>query len=62
MTDQELKRLFDSFPVSPEIIRFACVKCGITRVSALEAGKTLEQARDRFAASHKSHCIAEVKP
>lgn len=62
MTDQELKRLLDSFPVSPGIIRLQCLKCGDARTVVLAISETLEQARQRFAAGHKSYCRAEVKP
>ena len=62
MTDQELKRLLDSFPVSPGIIRLQCLKCGTIRTVVLAVGETLEQARERFAARHKGCCNAEVKP
>lgn len=62
MTDQELKRLLDTIPVSPGIIRLQCLKCGDARTVVLSVGETLEQARDRFAAGRKGYCRAEVKP
>lgn len=62
MTGQELKRLLDSFPVSPGIIRLQCLKCSEVRTVALAISETLEQARERFAAGHKCYRRAEVKP
>ena len=62
MTDQELKRLLDTIPVSPGIIRLQCLKCGEVRTAVLAENETLEQARERFAVRHKGCCNAEVKP
>lgn len=62
MTDQELKHLLDSFPVSPRIIRLQCLKCGDVRTVVLAISETLEQARERFAVRHKGCCNAVVKP
>lgn len=58
MTDQELKHLLDSFPVSPGIIRLQCLKCGDARTAVLAIGETLEQAREKFADGHNGHCRA----
>lgn len=58
MTDQELKRLFNSFPVSPGFITLQCLKCGESSNHLLDAGETVGQAKRMFGASHKCYCSA----
>jgi len=58
MTDEEMKRAFESIPESPGIVRWQCEKCGSIRSMVLDVGETLEQAKARFVSRHWGYCDA----
>lgn len=60
MTDQELKQLLDSFPVSYRTAIFACQKCGRAELAVIDLGETMEQGKARFKRSHAPMCGAKT--